>query len=163
MSYDCSDKDERETPIQSWLLFCASVAKCLRFLRLAHCESQREYSVESSEAVQSSNGFVSQQADARRRIEISQSRLMDSLILEAESPEGFDPQRVSKCSDSLRIKRLRTIIRLNPSLEEQDGDFLRSEFLLYVRRQPALPEGGACTDAAQFMCHLKTRSRLQTD
>jgi hypothetical protein len=126
-------------------------------LRLAKGKSQKHYSFESSEAVQEPGSFVTRKADARRHIEISQSRLMDSLILDAESPEGFDPQRVSKCSDTLRIKRLRTIIRLNPSLEDQDAAILRSEFLLYVRRQPALPEGGACTDAAQFMCHLKAR------
>lgn len=103
---------------------------------------------------------MSSSVSSRQRLALRQSELVGALIANAPSPAGFDQRRVDAAVDSLRQKRLRSIAKAWPELEQSLGGRYLSLLLQYAGETPLPRSGGAMTDGRAFVAWLTRRGAL---
>lgn len=84
----------------------------------------------------------------RKELEQQEAELLRALLSGMPVPDGIDPVKASIAGDSLLNKRLRAIIRHDPSLQTMSE--LHPTFRQYCLTYPGVPEAGCHTDAKQF-------------
>jgi hypothetical protein len=96
----------------------------------------------------------------RAAIAEEQALLLQSLIEGCAPPDGFNGRRVRICGNSLRSKRLRTILRLHPWISQILGNTAKHEFDSFLQDHPAIHPEGAGSDAQAFIAFLQSRGKL---
>lgn len=89
-------------------------------------------------------------AEARRRLALAQSALVDALLAGGTAPAGFDPERIRVEAAALLAKRRRVAERLRPDLADALGDRFAGLFDTWASSHPPRAGVGAGADAAGF-------------
>ncbi|WP_166427269.1 hypothetical protein [Nonomuraea mesophila] len=98
-------------------------------------------------------------AEVRRRLAQAQERVVAALVMGAEPPEGFDPERMRVQAVSLLAKRRGIVARLRPDAAAAAGPDLASEYAAYARSR-ATPPPGYRADADDFAGWLRAGGRM---
>ncbi|WP_201761682.1 MULTISPECIES: hypothetical protein [unclassified Nonomuraea] len=98
-------------------------------------------------------------AEVRRRLAEAQGRVVAALVMGAEPPEGFDPERMRVQAVSLLVKRRGIVARLRPDAAAAAGPDLASEYAAYARSRTTPPPGSRA-DADDFADWLRARGRM---
>jgi hypothetical protein len=94
--------------------------------------------------------------DIRARAAEQQAALVQAVVGRGVAPVGFDEQGIEVMARSLRHKRLRTVARAWPALEQALGqDEYRGLFLDYARQRPLPASAMPGDDAIQFLRWLR--------
>lgn len=97
--------------------------------------------------------------EVRRRLAEAQARVLAALVDGAETPEGFDPERMRVQAVSLVVKRRSVVARMRPDAARAAGDGLAREFAAYAAARTA-PPPGYHADADDFAAWLRAKGLL---
>lgn len=88
--------------------------------------------------------------EARGRLAVEQTRLVESLIRHIPPPPGFDVERVRLAAERLLRKRRRALRRSWPVTGATLGERFDGLFARYVAERPSAPPGGPLGDGMAF-------------
>jgi len=99
--------------------------------------------------------------EIRAKLVGQQAALVAAVAGHGDAPAGFDATSIDLMARSLRQKRLRTVARAWPALEQALGtEEFRRTFLDYAEQQPLPPSAAPVDDAMQFIRWLRRSGPL---